>query len=103
MEMVTPGAILRRSPHRVAALLVCLAVLAAGCAPSQPEPSAAADPAAQSSTVGPARYRRTGPQANGAASGPIARIGAALSLTGSARMFGSTQRNGIKLAQDEIN
>jgi branched-chain amino acid transport system substrate-binding protein len=103
MEMVTPGAILRRSPHGVAALLVCLAVLAAGCAPSQPEPSAAADPAAQSSTVGPARYRRTGPQANGAANGPIARIGAALSLTGSARMFGSTQRSGIKLAQDEIN
>ena len=31
------------------------------------------------------------------------RIGAALSLTGSAEMLGVAQRNGIKLAQDEIN
>jgi branched-chain amino acid transport system substrate-binding protein len=32
-----------------------------------------------------------------------ARIGAALSLTGSARLFGLAQKNGIKLAQDEVN
>jgi branched-chain amino acid transport system substrate-binding protein len=33
----------------------------------------------------------------------VARIGAALSLTGPARLFGAAQRSGIKLAQDEIN
>jgi len=33
----------------------------------------------------------------------VARIGAALSLTGPARMTGTAQRSGIKLAQDEIN
>jgi branched-chain amino acid transport system substrate-binding protein len=49
------------------------------------------------------RYRRTGPQVNGASTGQIARIGAALSLTGPAKLFGSAQRSGIKLAQDEIN
>jgi branched-chain amino acid transport system substrate-binding protein len=32
-----------------------------------------------------------------------ARIGAALSLTGSAKLFGLAQKNGIKLAQDEVN
>jgi branched-chain amino acid transport system substrate-binding protein len=31
------------------------------------------------------------------------RVGAALSLTGPANLFGAAQRNGIKLAQDEIN
>src|SRR5438105_2254077 len=34
---------------------------------------------------------------------PVARIGAALSLSGSAKPFGSAQRSGIRLAQDEIN
>jgi branched-chain amino acid transport system substrate-binding protein len=48
-------------------------------------------------------YRRSGPQGNGESSGPIVRIGAALSLTGPAKLFGSAQRSGIKLAQDEIN
>lgn len=47
-------------------------------------------------------YRRTGPQGSGSA-GPIARIGAALSLSGSARLIGMAQRSAIKLAQDEIN
>jgi branched-chain amino acid transport system substrate-binding protein len=41
--------------------------------------------------------------ANAVASGHIARIGAALSLSGPAKLFGSAQRSGIKLAQDEIN
>jgi branched-chain amino acid transport system substrate-binding protein len=36
-------------------------------------------------------------------SGPIVHIGAALSLTGSGKMFGAAQRSGIQLAQDEIN
>ena len=38
-----------------------------------------------------------------ASNGQVARIGAALSLTGPARMFGAAQRSGIRLAQDEIN
>jgi branched-chain amino acid transport system substrate-binding protein len=33
----------------------------------------------------------------------VVRLGAVLSLTGSAKLFGAAQRNGIKLAQDEIN
>jgi branched-chain amino acid transport system substrate-binding protein len=41
---------------------------------------------------------------NGGASGAqVARIGAALSLTGPAKLIGTAQRSGIKLAQDEIN
>jgi len=35
--------------------------------------------------------------------GQVARLGAALSLTGPARLFGAAQRSGIRLAQDEIN
>jgi len=93
----------RRAAPAALALAVCLAALTVGCAPGQAQPSSAADPAATASAASPAHYRRPGPQANGASSGPIARIGAALSLTGSARMFGSTQRSAIKLAQDEIN
>jgi branched-chain amino acid transport system substrate-binding protein len=103
MEMGTHGAIVRRWRHVVAALPVCLAVVAAACTPGQPAVSATPAATSASSTIGPARYRRTGAQANGAASGPIARIGAAVSLSGSAQMFGSAQRSGIKLAQDEIN
>jgi branched-chain amino acid transport system substrate-binding protein len=34
---------------------------------------------------------------------PVARFGAALSLSGAARLFGLAQRSGIRLAQDEIN
>jgi branched-chain amino acid transport system substrate-binding protein len=60
-----------------AALLVCL-LFGAGCAP----------------VVLPALTAES-PQ--------VARIGAALSLTGSAKPFGMAQRAGIRLAQDEIN
>jgi branched-chain amino acid transport system substrate-binding protein len=49
------------------------------------------------------RYQRSGVQGNGFAVGHIARIGAALSLTGPAKLFGTAQRSGIKLAEDEIN
>src|SRR5579859_2400899 len=56
------------------ALLVCLALVASGCAPTRAEST---------------------PR--------VVRIGAALSLTGTAKLFGSAQRSGIKLAQDEIN
>jgi branched-chain amino acid transport system substrate-binding protein len=79
METGRRGAVPRPSRHMapaVVTLAVCLAVLA-GCAP--------------------------GPQANGASSGPVARIGAAVSLTGSARTFGSVQRSAVRLAEDEIN
>jgi branched-chain amino acid transport system substrate-binding protein len=91
----------------LAGLLVALTLVASGCAPNH-----AASPADTAAGVGTpvttttsvvARYRRTGPQAAGVSSGQIARIGAALSLTGTARMIGSAQRSGIKLAQDEIN
>lgn len=59
----------------VVRLVLCVAVLLTGCAP----------------------------KANGAPSGRVVRIGAVLSLTGAAGLFGSVQRSGITLAQDEIN
>jgi branched-chain amino acid transport system substrate-binding protein len=80
-------------------LLFVLTLIASGCAPALK--SDAATPAAQSAGT-PSLYRRSGPQGAGA-TGPIARIGAALSLSGSARLIGMAQRSGIKLAQDEIN
>ena len=61
---------------RGASILLGIALLAmSGCAPSRPV----------------------------ASNKHVARIGAALSLTGPARMFGAAQRSGIRLAQDEIN
>ena len=80
-------------------------MLAAGCAPARSEDSPATSPTVtnpQPAFTAP-RYRRPGPQVTGDSSGPIARIGAALSLTGPAKLFGAAQRSGIKLAQDEIN
>jgi branched-chain amino acid transport system substrate-binding protein len=61
-------------------LLVSLLLFIAACA----RPAASAEPT-------PASHAN------------IARIGAALSLTGSASFFGQEQRNAITLAQDEIN
>jgi branched-chain amino acid transport system substrate-binding protein len=63
----------------LAMLLVAVIFVASGCAPNHPK------------------------QAQAVAGGPVARIGAALSLTGAARMTGIAQRSGIRLAQDEIN
>jgi branched-chain amino acid transport system substrate-binding protein len=82
--------------------------MSAGCIQSRPEaaptPDAATSAAAPpQSTLAAPRYRKTGPQGNGTSTGHIARIGAALSLTGTGKMFGSAQRSGIQLAQDEIN
>lgn len=83
------------------ALLTALTLVGSACAPVHP-PSATPEPTAvQSRTTAPV-YRRSGPQGAGSA-GPIARIGAALSLSGPARLTGMAQRSGIKLAQDEIN
>jgi branched-chain amino acid transport system substrate-binding protein len=83
-------------------VLVALMLIASGCAPAAetttPSSSAIAQPVST-----PPFYRRSGPQGSGNSSGPIARVGAALSLTGSARLLGLAQRSGIKLAQDEIN
>jgi branched-chain amino acid transport system substrate-binding protein len=71
---------LRRRPRvGVPGLVGCLVVLTlvtAACAPPRPESAA------------PER---------------VARVGAALSLTGPAHLFGAAQRSGIRLAQDEIN
>src|SRR5207248_3457100 len=89
---------------RVGALLVCLALLAAGCGPGRADPAPTPDAsngALQPLTVSPAYYRRSGPQGNGQSTGRIVRVGAALSLTGPAKLFGSAQRGGVKLAQDE--
>jgi branched-chain amino acid transport system substrate-binding protein len=59
----------------LAVSLVAVSLLALGCAPAR----------------------------SAVSNGPVARVGAAVSLTGNARMIGASQRNGIKLAQDEIN
>jgi branched-chain amino acid transport system substrate-binding protein len=92
--------------RKALALLLAVAVLAAGCAPNRPlaapTPEGSSATAPQSAAAAP-RYRKTGPQGNGTSSGHIARIGAALSLTGPGKLFGSAQRSGIQLAQDEIN
>ena len=85
----------------VLGVLIGLGLLASGCAP--PPSSRSATPAVVSATANPTYYRRGGPRGNGASSGPIVRIGAALSLSGPAKAFGMTQRSGLKLAQDEIN
>jgi branched-chain amino acid transport system substrate-binding protein len=96
----------RVSAPAVAGLLIGLALVVAGCAPSALE--SGPTPEASTGLVQPAtdsapRYRRSGIQGNGESTGRIVRIGAALSLTGSAKLFGAAQRSGIKLAQDEIN
>jgi branched-chain amino acid transport system substrate-binding protein len=83
------------------ALLAALALIVSGCGRVS-LPSASAQPTAAPPGLTLPSYRRSGPQGAGA-SGPIARIGAALSLSGSARLIGMAQRSGIKLAQDEIN
>jgi branched-chain amino acid transport system substrate-binding protein len=87
-------------------VLVALLFLLSSCAPArfESQPSAGeASPEAQAEPTRapqPARSRRGGPQGNGRS---IARLGAALSLTGPGAMAGSTQRNAMKLAQDEVN
>jgi branched-chain amino acid transport system substrate-binding protein len=77
-------------------------LLASGCGPRVSIPEKPIATEVPPTPVVP-RYRRTGPQGNGQSTGAIARIGAALSLTGSAAVTGQSQRAGIKLAQDEIN
>jgi len=78
-------------------------MLSAACAsPAQSTSATVTTTTSGASRTAPT-YRRSGPQVSAAASGHIARIGAALSLSGPAKLFGSAQRSGIKLAQDEIN
>src|SRR5579864_1807668 len=78
-------------------LLAVLTLVVSGCAPA-----AKVETPTATTLSAPPFYRRSGPQGSGS-TGPIARIGAALSLSGSARLTGMAQRSGIKLAQDEIN
>jgi branched-chain amino acid transport system substrate-binding protein len=88
----------------LAALLGLMVVSA--CTPIQSPPAAtpvAPGLATPSSAEAAPRYRRSGPQGNGLSTGRIARIGAALSLSGQLKQFGAAQRSGIRLAQDEIN
>jgi branched-chain amino acid transport system substrate-binding protein len=93
----------RRAASAMAALALALAVLAAGCAQRQPDDTSTTSGVTAPSTANPPHYRKRGPQGNATSTGSITRIGAALSLTGSARLFGAAQRSGIRLAQDEIN
>src|SRR5712692_8369638 len=96
----------RVSAPAAAGLLIGLALVVSGCAPSALESTPTPDASTglvQPSAASAPRYRRSGVQGNGESTGRIVRIGAALSLTGSAKLFGAAQRSGIKLAQDEIN
>ena len=89
---------------RTVALWAALTLLVAACAPpARPGEATPGTPLTSSTPPAPSTYRRTGPQGNGSSTGHIARIGAALSLSGPAKLFGAAQRSGIKLAQDEIN
>jgi branched-chain amino acid transport system substrate-binding protein len=112
MEMGRADALIARRLRRLCrraipvALALTLVILCAGCTPGQSEPdlpTVEPNPTTPQSTVAPLRYWRSGLQGNGSSSGHIARIGAALSLTGRAKLFGAAQRSGIRLAQDEIN
>jgi branched-chain amino acid transport system substrate-binding protein len=91
----------------LASLLVAVSLLVSGCTPNRPVAPASGDDSSASLTASGATsevsHSRRGSGQAGVSSVPVARLGAALSLTGGGRMIGSAQRNGIKLAQDEIN
>jgi branched-chain amino acid transport system substrate-binding protein len=89
--------------RRAALVFGLLFVAACAGAPAQTRATPDAGITSSQATTDAPRYRRSGPQGNGSSSGQIARIGAALSLTGQMKLFGANQRSGIKLAQDEIN
>lgn len=84
------------TPIRASALVASVLVLAAcqgGGTPSQSEGDAPASAAASA-----------GPVESGATAEALeAKIGAALSLTGPAAVYGTTQQNGLQLALDEVN
>jgi branched-chain amino acid transport system substrate-binding protein len=84
-------------------VLALLLVMGSGCVPAQPAPPPPDATAVAAPRLPTARYRRSGAQGTGESGGPIARIGAALALSGPAAMAGTAQRNAIRLAQDEIN
>src|SRR5205823_1983847 len=96
-------------PRRRSAVAMCTVIgaallLASGCAPAAaPQPESGDATAAASPRAEAPRYRRSGAQGAGEAGGRIARVGAAVALSGPAAMAGAAQRNAIKLAQDEIN
>src|SRR5438067_815855 len=93
--------VVSRLQRRLAPAALAITLVLGACAPPRAEPTAAPTQAATSSQ--PSIYRRAGAQGTGRSVGPIARIGAAVSLSGPAAAAGMAQRNGIKLAQDEIN
>jgi branched-chain amino acid transport system substrate-binding protein len=89
MEIGTLNAFMARCPRQLArsgapCLIAVVLLAVSGCAPNRPD----------------AAHRLAG---GASSTGQIARIGAALSLTGSGKFFGAAQRSGIRLAQDEIN
>jgi branched-chain amino acid transport system substrate-binding protein len=97
---------LSRRSARAAPLLLAVLLVLTGCVPAAVEtlPEATPSGITQTGNVPPApRWRRSGVQGTGESAGPIARVGAAVALTGPAAMAGTAQRNGLKLAQDEIN
>lgn len=92
----------KRRAAPVIGVLVGVGLLASGCAPAGSPVATPAGVVASAGSNAP-HYKRSGPRGNGVSSGPIVRVGAALSLTGPAQGIGMTQRSGLKLAQDEIN
>ena len=85
-------------------IVLALALLLGGCAPPPAtSPGAPPGPTAQPESAAALRWRRSGPQGNGASTGQLIRLGAALSLSGSGAAAGLAQRAGLRLAQDEIN
>jgi branched-chain amino acid transport system substrate-binding protein len=87
------------------AVLVCLSLVATACGVARPEagPASAGEATAAAESTAVSHSRRIGSQTSTSSSVHVARLGAALSLTGPARLFGMAQRSGVKLAQDEIN
>lgn len=95
--------------HVIGWLIASVALLATACAPGQAAPTAgptppgtATRPATNNPPGFPAFWRRGGPVGDDS-HGPIARIGAALSLSGPGAGTGLVQREAIRLARDEIN
>ncbi len=93
-----------RSFHRLVLLLVATALLASCGAPGTGTPSAgSASPSASGSTSGSAAASASGSAAAGGnLSGEIP-VGFAFALTGDAAIYGTSQKNAVDLAVEEIN
>ncbi len=103
---------MERSFHRLVLLLVATALLASCGAPSTGTPSAgSASPSASGSTSGSTSASASG-SASASASGSAAAggslsgeipVGFAFALTGDAAVYGTSQKNAVDLAVEEIN